>query len=488
MKDPKFSIITLSTIEGYAVKEKQLDGKKHLVVPVVMMVEGVHHGSRGPLLHKISELGKYPASWNGIPIVIDHPEKDGEPVSANSPDVLEARCVGRVFKTKVKGTKLKSEAWLEENKLRQVSSDTLASVKASEPVEVSVGVFSDEVEETGEWNGEEYTAVATNHRPDHLALLPGGTGACSLEDGCGIRANKSKKGGNNEMIRTDKIVKAIQSFKEHGFAMLDILDNTSEGLIERLEAVQRKVNSLDSNDSYHFVHEVYDGHVIYESRLRVGGAKIYKQAYSFKDGVVEFTGDPVEVHRKVEYIENNTSVNRFVRTKLLKKEVTMVCTECVKAKVDALIKANRASEEDREALQGLSETQLDKFFPKKEKPAVNEEEPKKETKKETAPAVEALSAEDKADLAWAKQQRTLKRQKLMKGIQDNTSKEMWPEETLKGMSEEMLERVYNSVKVNKNEEEDEEGDYSVAGNHVQADSEEVAPMAPAGIEFETKQK
>jgi len=470
----KYSVVTFTTVDGYTVKEKTLLGKKNLVVPVVMMVEGVHHGSHGPLLHLIAELGKFAGAWNGIPIVIDHPEEGGESVSANSPEILEERTVGKVFHSNVKGKKLRAEAWLEEDRLRQVSSDILAAVKASEPVEVSVGVFSDEEEEEGEFNGEQYSAIARNHRPDHLALLPGGTGACSIEDGCGIRANSNnnKKGEDNEMIRTDKFPKTFQSLKEQGYSLLVPTDNTSEGLTERLEAVRRKIDSLDSNDTYHFLHEVYDEYVVYESRLRVGESKIYKQDYSFNSGVVELTGDPVEVHKKVEYVVNN-SINKFVRTKPIKnKEDNQMsekkdCPNCLK-KIDALI-ANEQSkfvEADRELLLTFDEATLDKLAP-------TEVEVEKIVEKEVK--VNELGPEDKAALAYGKKQLKARRDSMTKSIQDNTSKEVWPDTVLNSMEEDTLERVYNSTK------KEDETDFSLQGNgnggdNLQVNADEVEPM------------
>ena len=82
----------------YDIKLVVHQEKAHLVVPVVMMVEGVHNGSQGPLLHEITELGKFPESWNGRPVVIYHPEdEDGNPISANSPEVIDKVTVGRVY-------------------------------------------------------------------------------------------------------------------------------------------------------------------------------------------------------------------------------------------------------------------------------------------------------------------------------------------------------------------------------------------------------
>ena len=150
-------------------------------------------GSHGPLLHKVEDFGKFPEAWNGIPVVIDHPEEEGVNVSANSPAIIDSRTVGRVYNTHVKDSKLVAEVWLDEEKLNQVSPDTLEHINQGNPIEVSVGVFTEQEEKEGEWNGTEYKAIARNHRPDHLALLTECIGACSLADGCGIRANRKKK-------------------------------------------------------------------------------------------------------------------------------------------------------------------------------------------------------------------------------------------------------------------------------------------------------
>lgn len=181
-------INTYKKVAGdYTIQTKELDGKKHLVVPVVMMVEGVHNGSRGPLFHSIEELGKIPASWNGIPVTVTHPQKDENYISANSPEIP---IVGRVYNTYAEDGKLKGEVWIDEAKIKKISPTALAYIMQGRALDVSVGVFTDEEPTSGEWNGEVYTAIALNHRPDHLALLPGESGACSWADGCGIRVNK----------------------------------------------------------------------------------------------------------------------------------------------------------------------------------------------------------------------------------------------------------------------------------------------------------
>lgn len=184
-------------IQGkYLAKSKIYEGKKCIVVPVVMMVEGVHHGSAGPLLHPADELEKSAPAWNGIPVMLNHPEWNGKPISANSPEVLERWKVGRVFNVQYKEKKLTGEIWLEEQKLKEIYPELLNEIKEGKMIEVSVGVYTDEENVKGEWNGEQYEGISRNHRPDHLAILPEDQGACSIKDGCGIRQYK----GDNNML------------------------------------------------------------------------------------------------------------------------------------------------------------------------------------------------------------------------------------------------------------------------------------------------
>ena len=77
--------------ENYTIREETLNGKPHLVVPVVMMVEGVHDGSDGPICHKAENMAQFAEAWNGVPVTISHPtiEENGKKilVTANSPEV-----------------------------------------------------------------------------------------------------------------------------------------------------------------------------------------------------------------------------------------------------------------------------------------------------------------------------------------------------------------------------------------------------------------
>lgn len=179
-----------ANFNGGAVRHEFFEGREHLVVPVVMICEGVLNDALVPL----SEFSRYPEAWNGRPVPVMHPQQNGMPISANRPDVIERNSIGSIFNASVEGAKLKAEAWIDTEKARRLGHDHLvAQLAAGQVIEVSTGYFSDDDPAPGSFNGMSYSVVHRNLRPDHLALLPGEIGACSIEDGCGTRVN-SKKG------------------------------------------------------------------------------------------------------------------------------------------------------------------------------------------------------------------------------------------------------------------------------------------------------
>lgn len=384
----KYSVYKNKQTLAYDVKLTVHQDKAHLIAPVVMMVEGVHNGNQGPLFHSINELGKFPDSWNGIPVVIYHPEMDGQSISANSPDVIDKMTVGRVYNTEVEGTKLKAEVWLDEDRLNTVSETTLADINAMKQIEVSLGMFTENEMTPGKYNEEEYVGVAKSHRPDHLAILPDQVGACSCEDGCGLGANK----------------------------------------------------------------------------------EMNKQSCEVNSGNVDFAGESIDIHKKVEYVVNSGLTRNNFSTNNKKEDKNMSKNECPKCaeKINALI-ANTASgfvEGDREWLDTLSEAALDKVAPK-----VIEKEVVKTIE------VNKLSPADQKVLDFGRKQLEDRRNGWIAGIQAN-AKDIWAEEKLMKMDDDILEGIYKSVK------KEETVDYSLNGSSViQANAGGEEPMSFNGVDL-----
>ncbi len=169
-------------------RNETLDGTNFIVVPVVMAIEDVV--MNGAVL---DHEDWFPLAWDGVPVTVGHPEDDnGGFLSANNPASRQKYAVGTIYNTTMDGGKLKAEAWLDKSLLSSKFPQALAMIQQNKPLDVSTGYFADHVEETGVLNGKEYTARHVNIIPDHLALLPSEEGACSFDEGCGVRANKDK--------------------------------------------------------------------------------------------------------------------------------------------------------------------------------------------------------------------------------------------------------------------------------------------------------
>lgn len=505
MRATKSDVITY---EGYDIQVRVHEGREHLVVPVVLMTEGVHFGSGGPLLHTADELGRYEASWNGIPVVVDHPKEDGNFISANSPAVLDREKVGRVYNVYMDGNKLRGEAWIEQGRLGTVNSTALSYIKNKQPLEVSVGYFSDQEPITGEYQGKNYTAVARNFRPDHLALLPDTEGACNWEAGCGIRNNnKTKfKGGNtNEMIEQGKKKEAY----------VNLLVNIM-GYTEKTRLIQRKLDAMDTDNVTHYIEEVYDDYFVYRINGRGNGPEFYQRTYTTSEaGDIEFGTEPVKVRKEVEFIQVNSEQKNFVRTKKPnlnnnKKEEHMSknknVSEGKQAKVNTLISnaATKFTADDEEWLSGLEESTLDKLIPETKeepKPTANEGVTQKQAiealqsqMKTTDDFLKLLPAEMQEQMKSGLQLHQAHKAQLVDTIVNNTAEGTWSKDELKGMDMSMLEKISKSVTPTTETQGQVDGftgNYSGLGNPpapVANSSDEDVFMAPAGVKIGEEKK
>jgi cytochrome c556 len=173
--------------KAYQHRVEMLDGVEHIVAPVVMIVDGVLNGA----LVTQEEYGRYVEAWNGVPVPVVHPEKDGEPISANNPVTHNSQNIGFIFNSKVDSGRLVGEMWINTRKATKLGYGYIINdVKAGKVIEVSTGYFCDIEPTPGEYNGSKYIEIHRNLRPDHLALLPNEQGACSVKDGCGVRVNR----------------------------------------------------------------------------------------------------------------------------------------------------------------------------------------------------------------------------------------------------------------------------------------------------------
>lgn len=290
--------MTLELIRNSAASKMtrwdRLDGKEFLVVPSVMITVGVHNGSSGPLYYPEDEVSKTPAVWNAKPVVVYHPEKDGQGVSACDPIVLENRSVGMLLNTRYNDGRLPTEAWIDPKKADKVDERIMAAVEKGEMLEVSTGLFTDNEQTEGEFNGKKYVAIARNYRPDHLAILPDKLGACSIADGAGfLRLNEAMKDDPKLMQRV--LAHALTSVGGPALNELSF-DQTRQTLYELLRAKFPNEDSL-------WIEDVYQSGVIF-----FRNDHLYLLGYSRVNDRVSLTDEePMLVARKVTYIDTEGS-------------------------------------------------------------------------------------------------------------------------------------------------------------------------------------
>lgn len=183
------------------------EGREWLVVPTVMIVEGVLNGELVPA----DEIAKFPGAWDGRPFVIGHPQQGDDSVSANTPEMLERYAAGQIFGTEFVDGKLKSEIWVDVARTMKIPGgpEYIRRVKDGKPVEVSTGYFRELDEVSGSWKGEQHVGIARDLRPDHLAALLDSVGACSWEDGCGCPRVNECSGFCANQERHDGIMVAL---------------------------------------------------------------------------------------------------------------------------------------------------------------------------------------------------------------------------------------------------------------------------------------
>ncbi len=334
-----------------------LHGKNYLVAPAIMIVEGVLNGSQGPLLYPAEELKKSVPLWNMKPAVLYHPERNGEGISACSPEVLNTRGLGMMMNTRMDGNQLKTEVWLDMDQVKKVDERVLEAVENNEVMELSTGLLTDNEMTEGEWEGVHYDAIARNYRPDHLAILPDQKGACSIDDGAGfLRLNKAGDALTlllNDMEANEKEwIKQNQDSLIHSVSSLirDVLENemSDEDRRQLLQSLLR--DKFPDEDFGPWIEDIFSDSdfFIYER-----DGKLYQQEFTETDDVLKLVGVPVAVVKKISF------------EPILNRKGKMMPKNAKKKIVDGLIKnkSTQWTEDSREWLMTQEDDILENMNP-----------------------------------------------------------------------------------------------------------------------------
>lgn len=191
------------------IRTETVNGEEYYVVPVTAQAEGIYEypdPSGGTTREYVDgdELTAPLDAWAGVPVSLRHPVVNAggdlahgltRNPGAQYTEVGEFRAVDRSTDTTLRG-----EAWIPTAERGAHGGDLdayLSDLEAGGVGEVSTGYGTQAVEPTsGRYNGEPYDAEQVGIQPDHVALLPDGTGNCPVSGGVCGAGRLNRRGGS----------------------------------------------------------------------------------------------------------------------------------------------------------------------------------------------------------------------------------------------------------------------------------------------------
>ena len=301
----------IANLASSKVRSETLKGKDYYVAPVSMILEGVWPGSSGPILYPEAEIAKSIPAWNHKPITVEHPkDAQGNLVSGALTESLEKFSLGIVLNAKYnkKTKKLQAEAWFEKDRFDKVEGGARieAALLANQKLEVSTGLFVDALVGNGTYGTKDYVATASNFRPDHLAIILKGEGACSLKDGAGLLVNKASEA---KPQRPEPMPELIGNAQE----LTSLLDMVRTAVYQAYEVYRENEPS-----TYVYIEAIYPSYCIF--CIQTGGETAhFKQNYAIENDSVTLLGELIPVTRKVTYQVQNQKQEKMERQDLIKK-------------------------------------------------------------------------------------------------------------------------------------------------------------------------
>lgn len=358
------------SIDGSLLRYQTYNGVEHLVAPVVALVGDVvvrPSNSLGPEYVPANVLSLIPESWNGRPVVYNHPSNDTG--SANDPSILDSMCFGSMFNTTFEDKKLKAEVWLDKSRADTIgASEAVTRCANGETVEVSVGAFVLLKKESGVLDGKPYEYIWQGVIPDHLALLENGsTGACSVEMGCGtprlMSASSLTEGGidvtdstkPNDQSQSSGFLRSLQRMFSWALRTNELSDSDLRWKLASL-LYDVEPGFVEVVDVYHETNRVI--YLCYTEREY----HYYQRTFTVTNDVPALNDDRAEGKWSSEFklftaSEDTTTTTTIVQAThacgCQSKESNNKEADEVNKIVDRLIKKNLVSESDRAKFEAL---------------------------------------------------------------------------------------------------------------------------------------
>lgn len=240
-------------ITNAAPTESQLiETDDYFETSVVLAREGVWTGTDGEPRFKPFDALRDSAKWMlGAPITNGH-------VSGNI--LPSTRRIGQIVNVEARPDKkdVFGTARFYKNGLRD---DELDLLRSGNPIDGSIGYRTPLKHEPGVWNDQNYLAVETGPFVlEEYAILPGGRGACSASDGCGIFQNAAGVDVPDDKAKTDNSAKG-DNVTEVDFTELETkFQKQLNEAVSRLEAeiVTRDAKIAELEGAHKTLNEAFE--------------------------------------------------------------------------------------------------------------------------------------------------------------------------------------------------------------------------------------
>lgn len=268
------------SVNHATIRYETHNGREHMVIPSFTLPDGVVMNGG---MYPHDEIEKSYKSLEGTLAPLSHPQVDGEYVSANKAEAINAHHIG-AWNRNVKrvGNRVSVEKWvdLEFAKTTDGGRKLIEAVNKGDPIHTSTGILLDR-EMTP--NADGYSWIARDMIFDHDAVLIGETGAATPADGVGMMVNKT--------LVINSVVPTVNDDEALKDSYGDKLSLLSAAVGER----------FGSPDAYAYVEDFDDEGLVFTTPQGQ-----YRISYHMEDGNPILTGDQKEVTRKTEYIVKNS--------------------------------------------------------------------------------------------------------------------------------------------------------------------------------------
>lgn len=292
--------VTLAVRREGPMRTERLWQRDFTVFPATLVREQVLDNNLGRSFLPVDEIERSVEAWNMMPVVIRHPVRNGEPISAREVEVLNATGVGFLFRARMKGTSLVADVLLDPELVESVdgASDVVTNVSEEGAAELSTG-FGARIENVGgQFDGRDFDLIMRDLTPDHLALLPDEVGACSVGDGCGLGVNERR--ANPERVRgwlLRRYRDTLDAFNRW-VGRTDARQQSDED--RRMQIQEALQDSFGGANTRIFIDSMFsdDNTVVFERFNESNGEfDLMRVSFSMDGNNVSFTGDPEPVRR-----------------------------------------------------------------------------------------------------------------------------------------------------------------------------------------------